>query len=64
VARCLLARWAVGTGMNVWKVLLALAIAIAVSQLGHWLGQSAVASRPAGLGAARTPDFGSFRLPR
>jgi hypothetical protein len=49
-------------GMSVWKVLLALAIAIAVSQVGHWLGQSAVASRPAGLGPARAPDFALSRL--
>jgi hypothetical protein len=49
-------------GMSVWKVLLALAIAIAVSQVGHWLGQSAVASRPAGLGPVRAPDFALSRL--
>jgi hypothetical protein len=55
---------AVGMGMSVWKVLLALAIAIVVSQVGHWLGQSAVASRPAALGSARLPDFGLARLPR
>jgi hypothetical protein len=51
-------------GMSVWKVLLALAIAIAVSQVGQWLGQSAVASRPAGLGPTRAPDFGLSRLLR
>jgi hypothetical protein len=55
---------AVGAGMNVWKVLLALAIAIAVSQVGHWLGQSAGASRASSLGPARVPDFGLSRLLR